>query len=79
MRVDTRDITVVKGSPVCFEAKVILGPGLSQGWTCLRAGLVQALWGQTCLRAGLVWGLDLSKHFGGGGVQKLQGRKCLTA
>jgi hypothetical protein len=52
---------------------------LSQGWTCLRAGLVQALWGQTCLRAGLVSGPDLSKHFGTGGVQKLQGWKCLAA
>jgi hypothetical protein len=57
--------TVYKGCPPCFEVKVILWPGLSQGWTCLRAGLVQALWGQTCLRAGLVSGLDLS-----------QGRTC---
>ena len=30
-------------------------------------------------RAGLVSGSDLSKHFGAGGVQKLQGRKCLAA
>ena len=76
--ISTCDFKVVKGCGACFEAKVILGPDLSQGWTCLRAGLVQALWGQTCLRAGLVWGPDLSKHFGGGGVQKLQGRKCLA-
>jgi hypothetical protein len=79
MRVNTRDIMVYKNCPSCFEVKVILGPGLSQGWTCLRAGLVQALWGQTCLRAGLVSGPDLSKHFGAGGVQKLQGWKCLAA
>ena len=38
--ISTCDFKVVKGCGACFEAKVILGPDLSQGWTCLRAGLV---------------------------------------
>ena len=45
---------IVKGCAACFEASAILVLDLSQGWTCLKAGLVQALW------AGLVSGLELS-------------------
>jgi hypothetical protein len=58
------------------------GPDLSQGWTCLGAGLVlgpDLSQGWTCLGAGLVSGPDLSKNFGAGLVQKLQGLKCLAA
>jgi hypothetical protein len=58
------------------------GPDLSQGWTCLGAGLVlgpDLSQGWTCLGAGLVSGPDLSKNFGAGVVQKLQGLKCLAA
>jgi hypothetical protein len=55
--ISTCDFKVVKGCAACFEAKVILGPDLSQGWTCLRAGLVS--------------GQDLSKHFGAGLVSGL--------
>jgi hypothetical protein len=78
-RINTRNFTVVKGCSACFEAKVILGPDLSQGWTCLRAGLVSGQNLSKHFRARLVSGLDLSKNFGAGGVQKLQGRKCLAA
>ena len=76
--ISTCDFKVVKGCEACFEAKVILGPDLSQGWTCLRAGLVSGQNLSKHFRARLVSGLDLSKNFGAGGVQKLQGRKCLA-
>ena len=70
-----------------------LGPELSQGWTCLGAGLALGLdlsHGRTCFGAGLVLGPDLSKNFGLG-VSKsfragivsrpdlVHGRKCLGA
>jgi hypothetical protein len=67
-RVSTCDFMVVKGCAACLEAKVILGPDLSQGRTC-----------PSTLRPDLSRGPDLSKNFGAGGVQKLQGRECLTA
>ena len=58
---NTHNFTVVKGCSVCFEAKVILGPDLSQGWTYLRAGLVSGQDLSKHFRAGLVSGLDLSR------------------
>ena len=67
-----------------------MGPGLSQGWTCLRAGLVSRQdlsLGRTCPST---LGPDLSRSWtclraglvSGPDLswgQKLQGRKCFTA
>jgi hypothetical protein len=67
-RVSTCDFMVVKGCAACLEAKVILGPDLSQGRTCLSAGLVsgaglvQKLWGRRCPKAS--------------GQEVSHGRKC---
>ena len=85
MRVNTRDIMVYKNCPSCFEVKVILGPGLSQGWTCLRAGLVSRQdlsLGRTCPS---ILGPDLSRSWtclrAGlvSGPDLSQGRTCLGA
>jgi hypothetical protein len=66
--VSTCNFMVVKGCAACLEAKIILGPDLSQGRTC-----------PSTLRQDLSRGPALSKNFGAGGFQKLQGRKCLAA
>ena len=64
----------------------VLGPDLSQGRTCLRAGLVltflRARLVFTCLRAGLVSGPDLSRAPGpemsrAGSVSRPLVSKCL--
>lgn len=47
------------------------GSDLFQGWSCLGARIV--------LGPDFVLGPDISKNFGAGNVQKLQGWKCLAA